>query len=142
MEVPTHLRHRPIVGVDFYDRLDAQFENNTDARALSIGVAQYNSGDRNDEELSLKVWRHTDEQWSRQSEELPIHRCIDLNILFLDALLRNFENEIQNNRLRISIQDADRVEDIARYYQRNEVHLRHRLVELREKLTEFLESNE
>ena len=32
-------------------------------------------------DISAKVWRYTGEKWSRQSEELPIHRVIDLAIL-------------------------------------------------------------
>ncbi|MDU7710081.1 MAG: DUF6530 family protein, partial [Clostridium sp.] len=32
-------------------------------------------------ELSAKVWRNTGEKWSRQSEELPLHRVIDLATL-------------------------------------------------------------
>jgi hypothetical protein len=31
------------------------------------------------------VWRYTGEKWSRQSEELPIHRVIDLTILICRA---------------------------------------------------------
>ena len=32
-------------------------------------------------DISGKVWRHTGEKWSRQSEELPITRILDLAIL-------------------------------------------------------------
>ena len=56
-------------------------QNNTDAKALSIGSAQYDS-----DEISLKVFRYIG-QWSRQSEELPIHRVLDLSILLLRALV-------------------------------------------------------
>lgn len=38
-------------------------------------------------DLSAKVWRYTGEKWSRQSEELPIHRVFDLASL-LWALLQ------------------------------------------------------
>lgn len=31
--------------------------------------------------ISAKVWRYTGERWSRQSEELPLHRVLDLAIL-------------------------------------------------------------
>ena len=31
--------------------------------------------------ISAKVWGHTGEKWSRQSEELPLTRVIDLAIL-------------------------------------------------------------
>ena len=33
-------------------------------------------------DISAKVWRYTgEEKWSRQSEELPLHRVLDLAIL-------------------------------------------------------------
>jgi hypothetical protein len=39
------------------------------------------------DQLSAKVWRHTGERWSRQSEELPLHRALDLAILICRAKL-------------------------------------------------------
>lgn len=41
------------------------------------------TGDRVD--ISAKVWRYTGEKWSRQSEELPIHRVLDMAILVCRA---------------------------------------------------------
>lgn len=32
-------------------------------------------------DISAKVWRYTGEKWSRQSEELPLHRVLDLAVL-------------------------------------------------------------
>ncbi len=32
--------------------------------------------------MKIGVWRHTGEKWSRQSEELPLHRVLDLAIRF------------------------------------------------------------
>ena len=37
--IPKHLSHKPIVGVDNYERIDGHTANNTDARALSVGFA-------------------------------------------------------------------------------------------------------
>ncbi|MBQ7703893.1 MAG: hypothetical protein IJT73_00465 [Selenomonadaceae bacterium] len=78
MRFPSYLQHKPIIGVDDYDKVDGIYANNSDAKALSIGYAQYN---RN--EISAKIWRHTGEKWSRQSEELPLHRVIDLAALIV-----------------------------------------------------------
>lgn len=50
-----------------------------DAKGISLGLAQWN--DRGKVDISAKVWRHTGEKWSRQSEELPLHRVLDLAIL-------------------------------------------------------------
>ena len=38
------------------------------------------------------MWRHTGEKWSRQSEELPLHRVLDLAILTCRAM-RYFREE-------------------------------------------------
>lgn len=37
-------------------------------------------------DLSAKVWRYTGEKWSRQSEELPIHRVFDLASLLCASM--------------------------------------------------------
>ena len=137
MGAPLHLKHKPIIAVDDYDENDAQFAGNTDAMALSIGIAQY---DNSDKEISLKVWRYTGEKWSRQSEELPIHRCIDLNILFLDSLLRNIENKYPDTSLKGTIRKMDKVINITKYYEDNKIHLEPRLIELKMKLMRFLEN--
>jgi hypothetical protein len=140
MGIPTHLKHKPIIAVNDYDKNDAQFKDNTDVRALSIGIAQYDDyNDDANKEISLKVWRHTGEKWSRQSEELPIHRCIDLNILFLDSLLCSIENKYPDSLLDEQIINVSKVKDIARYYNDNKQHLKPRLIELKNKLTNFME---
>lgn len=79
MSIPTHLKHKPVIEVDDYDRIDGPYANNTDAKGLSIGIAQWNTPGWT--ELSAKVWRNTGNKWSRQSEELPLHRVIDLATL-------------------------------------------------------------
>jgi hypothetical protein len=82
--VPDDLKHKPVVVVNDYDRIDGRYFNDTDAKGLSLGIAQW--GDRKRfPDISAKVWRHTGEKWSRQSEELPIHRVLDLAILICRA---------------------------------------------------------
>jgi len=48
-----------------------------------LGLAQWN--DRGKVDISAKVWRYTGEKWSRQSEELPLHRVLDLAIFVCRA---------------------------------------------------------
>ena len=43
----------------------------------------WRSGTTGKVDISAKVWRYTGEKWSRQSEELPLHRVIDLAILIV-----------------------------------------------------------
>lgn len=79
MEIPTSLKHKPVIIVPNYGRLDGRNAPGSDAKGLSLGLAQWN--DRGKVDISAKVWRHTGEKWSRQSEELPLHRVLDLAIL-------------------------------------------------------------
>ncbi|WP_141335803.1 DUF6530 family protein [Paenibacillus sp. tmac-D7] len=84
MKIPTTLKHKPVVVSENYDQVDGRFAGNTDAKGLSLGLAQWN--DRGKVDISAKVWRYTGEKWSRQSEELPLHRVLDLSILICRSL--------------------------------------------------------
>ncbi|QJE98066.1 DUF6530 family protein [Luteolibacter luteus] len=79
MPIPTHLKHRPVVVAENYDRLDGQYAFETDVQGLSLGLAQWNEKGKVD--ISAKIWRYTGERWSRQSEEMPLHRVLDLALL-------------------------------------------------------------
>lgn len=123
MRVPEHLAHKPIIGVDNYDKLDGKYANNTDAKALSIGKAQWNSND-----ISAKVWRHTGEKWTRQSEELPIHRVLDLSILILSAYInRDIKYITQLNEVVINYDDINL---LYTYLEENEQYIKPRIYEL------------
>jgi hypothetical protein len=84
MRIPTALKHKPVIICENYANIDGRYAYNSDAKGLSLGLAQWN--DRGKVEISAKVWRHTGEKWSRQSEELPLHRVIDLAILICRAM--------------------------------------------------------
>lgn len=80
MKIPVTLKHKPILVAEDYHAVDGPYAGETsDAKGLSIGLAQWN--DRGKVDISAKVWRYTGEKWSRQSEELPLHRVLDLAIL-------------------------------------------------------------
>ena len=90
MEIPVNLRHKPVIVVNNYEDIDGRQAYKSDTKGLSLGLAQWN--DRGKVDISAKVWRYTGEKWSRQSEELPLHRVLDLAILvcrgrqhFMDA---------------------------------------------------------
>jgi hypothetical protein len=83
MDIPVTLRHKPVIVVEDYEKVDGRYAYDTDAKGLSLGLAQWN--DRGRVEISAKVWRHTGEKWSRQSEELPLHRVLDLALLVCRA---------------------------------------------------------
>lgn len=79
MQIPTGLKHKPVLVCENYENVDGRYAYHSDAKGLSLGLAQWN--DRGSVEISAKVWRYTGEKWSRQSEELPLHRVLDLAIL-------------------------------------------------------------
>ena len=79
MKIPTTLKHKPVIVSENYENVDGRSAYDSDTKGLSLGLAQWN--DRGKVDISAKVWRYTGEKWSRQSEELPLHRVIDLAIL-------------------------------------------------------------
>ncbi len=89
MKIPVTLKHKPVIVVDNYEQVDGRYAYNSDAKGLSLGLAQWN--DRGKIEISAKVWRYTGEKWSRQSEELPLHRVLDLALLICKSRLHFME---------------------------------------------------
>ena len=81
MDIPTHLSHTPIIKLENYSKIDGVYKNATDVQGLSLGISQWSNKD-----LSVKVWRHSGKKWSRMSEELPLHRVLDLASLVCSAL--------------------------------------------------------
>ena len=73
---PRYLKHRPVVLLPYAEH-DGDYAGDTDCKWISIGWAQWDQQTT----LSVKTLRHTGERWSRQSEELPLHRCLDAALL-------------------------------------------------------------
>ncbi len=90
MSIPTQLKHKPVLVCENYEQVDGRSAYASEAKGLSLGLAQWN--DRGRVDASAKVWRYTGEKWSRQSEELPLHRVLDLAILVATGL-RYFQEE-------------------------------------------------
>lgn len=78
---PRGLRHRPLVLLDYAAHDGFYPADRTDCRYISVGWAQYDP-----RQLSVKTLRHTGDRWSRQSEELPLHRCLDAALLIAAAV--------------------------------------------------------
>ncbi len=83
MKIPTNLKHKPVIVAENYGNIDGRYAYKTDVQGLSLGLAQWN--DRGKMDISAKVWRYTGEKWSRQSEEMPIHRVLDLAIFICES---------------------------------------------------------
>lgn len=138
MKSPKHLSHKPLVSVNDYDKVDGMYRNNTDAKALSIGYAQWDNN-----ELSMKVWRKR-KRWSPQSEELPLHRNLDLTILLLHVLFDEAPNPdsfLVKAKTLFSEDQEGGIEEIKKYYQKNKSFLEPRLKELRELLNKVYNKN-
>ena len=96
VKIPKTLKHKPVIVTEDYENIDGRKAYNTDAKGLSLGLAQWN--DRGKLDISAKVWRYTGEKWSRQSEELPMHRVLDLAILTCRSYLY-FQNAYRYPKL-------------------------------------------
>lgn len=127
---PKHLKHKPILVADNYDKNDGKYANRTDCKALSIGKAQWDNN-----EISAKIWRHSGKKWSRQSEEMPLHRCFDLCILTLSAYLQD-EDEYNKTNLGEKIVNKDDFKKIKKYVEGN-THLMTRIGELKRVLDKY-----
>src|ERR1700730_3410969 len=76
----ARLKHQPIFLVPSAG-YDGPYVGATDCLFLSLGWAQYDP-----RSASLKTLRHSGSKWSRQSEEIPLHRAVDIVILLAHAI--------------------------------------------------------
>lgn len=80
-DIPTWLQHKPVIACS-YSELTGN--NEEDAKFISIGRAQYNN-----KCASVKIFRYSEDggRWSRQSEEVPIHRLAYMMQIFLASII-------------------------------------------------------
>ena len=112
--IPRYLKHQPIIGVD-YQHIDEE-AGAGDAEFLSIGKAQWNPND-----ISAKVFRkRSDNGWSRQSEELPLWRVLDLTQLIIARISgqESFLNESEVPNADIAQLDEFLQENMEQYLPR------------------------
>lgn len=90
--LPQHLDHKPVYALP-YQIFDGIYSQGTDLRYISIGIAQYDQ-----DKVSIKTMRHTGGRWTRQAEELPLHRPIDMTLFLAKAIFdsQNGAVNIQN----------------------------------------------
>lgn len=106
--IPTNLRHIPIVYIDYED-IDVY----GGAKFLSLGRATWNKDD-----CSAKIWRESAEHWSRQSEELPLARLLDLSILLI-SMIKSNNNKSYFKEKNIKISKTEDVEFLMDYLNDN-----------------------
>lgn len=127
MTVPNDKNHKPIVVAENVDILDGLYSKKTDLVGYSIGIPKFNN-----KEISAKVWRHTGERWSRQGEELPIHRVLDLAQLYLGSLLREKSSNFPATVFKEEIRDMELFDKIKNHYADNKVELSSRIQKIKE----------
>lgn len=88
MPFPHQISHSPVYGLP-YNGHDPDRENDSDVHWLTIGWSQWDS-----DIPAAKVVRHSGQRWSRQSEELPLARLVDLTTLLALAYERNADDII------------------------------------------------
>ncbi|MEQ8531369.1 MAG: DUF6530 family protein [Imperialibacter sp.] len=133
MDTPKHLEHKPIMSVNNYDE---KVEIGSDAKALSIGKAQYNK-----QEYTVKVWRRPGNRWSRQSEEVPIQRVLNMCILAVSSMNIKEGNSESNSSLKEVVDvDEKSMDAYKKFIKDNHECLSKKLEELRHHIDGFLKN--
>lgn len=138
-KAPLNVGHKPIVEICEYRNYDGFRANDTDARALSVGIAQW---DKKQKEISAKVFRHTGKQWSPQSEEMPLHRCIDLCSLIVQSIRKSQGIDFDNTKmLKPDVVSSKDLHLVKEFYEINKEDLLDRMSDLYSLLKVFLTEN-
>lgn len=101
--LPRHLDHRPVFALP-YQAFDGPWAGNTDVQYISVGIAQYDPDD-----VSVKIMRHTGSKWTRQAEELPLHRPIDMTLFLAKAIFDSPQDTIDAPKGTLLNQASDMV---------------------------------
>ena len=103
MKIPTTLKHKPVITVENYENVDGRTAYDSDAKGLSLGLAQWNDRGRGyfaDAYRYPKLYDENEPQIDRigvQGDAMTVSVCtdnpmIDEDIkLFSDALARDDE---------------------------------------------------
>lgn len=102
---PTWLGHKPIIA--------CQSKENSDLKFMSIGHSYWNNND-----VSIKMWRHTGQRWSRQAEEIPLQRFIDAMGFVVSTITRisSEKFEDRNSDYREQMVDKENKNEITFLY--------------------------
>ena len=124
MSAPEGKTHWPVVTAD-YQNTDAKVGYG-DACYLDIGQSTWDKG-----EFSAKIWRWADNggRWSRQSEELPLTRLLDLATLAIAVITGKQSNLMEYP------QRGEQVAALTSYMNENMQSLAPRLAELKRLLS-------
>ena len=131
-DYPDHAKHQAMFVLP-YEKLDGPYAGKTDCKYLTVGWAQYDH-----RKISVKTHRHSGKRWSRQSEEMPVHRSVDAVLLLLFSLFKGSEQGVtipagtfegQASDLKLEARDSDKFDEFAKALQ-SDVILKNRLRQL------------
>ncbi len=128
VNVPMYLSHKPIMACDY----SAYTNAGDDAKFLSIGHAQYDY-----DAASIKIFRHTGEKWSRQSEELPINRVGDIALLLLTAMKKVYKSSSDQTILNEVILKEDELDFLKDEFENNKERIKGSFLEIKRLLNHF-----
>jgi hypothetical protein len=128
LNIPMYLSHKPIIACDYLAYTNA----NDDAKYLSIGHAQYDY-----DAASIKIFRHTGEKWSRQSEELPINRVGDMALLLLSAMKKVYKSSSDNTILNEVTLKEDELDFLRNEFESNKERIKGSFLEIKRLLNDF-----
>lgn len=109
--LPQNLAHKPMFAVPYQDFDGFWQKKDTDIRYISVGLAQYNI-----EEVSIKTMRYVQDKkrgiakWTRQAEELPPHRAIDMVTVAAKVFLDNENNHVHFPKETFIRQDSSEID--------------------------------
>lgn len=128
VNVPMYLSHKPIIACDYLAFTNAD----DDAKYLSIGHAQYDY-----DAASIKIFRHTGEKWSRQSEELPINRVGDIALLLLTAMKKVYKPSSDHTILNEVTLKEDELDFLRAEFESNKERIKGSFLEIKRLLNDF-----
>jgi len=136
MKPPKKKSYQPIISVNDYDRMDSTFYPvGSYVKSISIGKSL-----DDDNQISLKVFQNTDTNSNTHNYELPVHRNLDLSILFLSSLLAKEKGteHFPKSILGEEIESQPEIHDINKYYKENKMLIDLRLKELKRLIIEVI----
>ena len=104
--LPQHLKHTPVYAMPYQDFDGGNGRQGNDVRFVSVGLFQ-----DDEETVSIKIMRHSRERWSRQAEELPVHRVIDMTLFLAKVLFDSERHMISIDKETFQNQGSDMVID-------------------------------
>jgi len=83
MNSPETKNHKPVIVADNYGKVDGRFAYSSDVQRLSLGLSPQPDGQSM---ISASIWHNAEVQPSGATEEIPLHRILDLSLLICSAL--------------------------------------------------------